>query len=113
LHAGQPMQVQFKDLRIKEDKSSGKKIVFVAGPPSHGPGEHEYRAGCLLLAKCLGDVPGLQTMVYSNGWPKDANAFDGADAVVLSMDGGPGHPALKDDHLAQLAPLMEKGVGLA
>jgi len=112
LHAGQPMLVQFKDLRIKV-LPSGKKIVFVAGPPSHGPGEHEYRAGCLLLQKCLQDVPGLQTVVYSNGWPADVGAFDGADAVVLSMDGGSAHPALQDDHLEQLGRLMEKGAGLA
>jgi hypothetical protein len=112
LHAGQPMLVQFKDLRIKV-LPSGKKIVFVAGPPSHGPGEHEYRAGCLLLQKCLQDVPGLQTVVYSNGWPADVGAFDGADAVVLSMDGGSAHPALQDDHLEQLGRLMDKGAGLA
>ena len=116
LHAGQPgkceMTVQYKDLRIKVEPS-GKKIVFVAGPPSHGPGEHEYRAGCLLLAKCLRDVPGVQTVICSNGWPTEPNAFEGADAVVLSMDGGSGHPALQNDHLAQLATLMDKGVGLA
>jgi type 1 glutamine amidotransferase len=90
-----------------------KKIVFVAGTPSHGPGEHEYRAGCLLLQKCLASVPGVQTVVYSNGWPTDPRAFDGADAVVLSMDGGSGHALIKDDHLQQLGALMDKGVGLA
>jgi len=112
LHAGPSMTVQFKDLRIKV-LPSGKKIVFVAGPPSHGPAEHEYRAGCLLLQKCLRDVAGLQTVVYSNGWPADASAFDGADAIVLSMDGGSAHPALQDDHLEQLGRLMDKGAGLA
>jgi type 1 glutamine amidotransferase len=116
LHAGQPgkceMTVQYKDLRIRVD-SWGRKIVFVAGPPSHGPGEHEYRAGCLLFQKCLRDVPALQTVVYSNGWPADAHAFDGADAVVLSMDGGQAHPALQGNHLEQLGRLMDKGVGLA
>jgi type 1 glutamine amidotransferase len=112
LHAGQPMTVQFKDLRIKVEPS-GKKIVFVAGPPSHGPGEHEYRAGCLLLQKCLSGVPGLQTVVYSNGWPTDASAFEGADAIVLSSDGGSAHPALQDDRLEQLGKLMDKGVGFA
>jgi len=116
LHAGPPgkceMTVQFKDLRIKV-YPSGKKIVFVAGPPSHGPGEHEYRAGCMLLQKCLRDVPGVQSVVYSYGWPTDSGAFEGADAVVLSMDGGPGHPVLQDNHLAQLVMLMDKGVGLA
>jgi type 1 glutamine amidotransferase len=90
-----------------------KKIVFVAGKPSHGPGEHEYRAGCLLLQKCLNTVPGVQTVVYSNGWPTDPNAFDGADAIVLSMDGGAQHALLQDDHLQQIGALMDRGVGLA
>ncbi|HEX3720811.1 MAG TPA: ThuA domain-containing protein [Verrucomicrobiae bacterium] len=90
-----------------------KKIVFVAGKPSHGPGEHEYRAGCLLLQKCLNTVPGVQTVVYSNGWPTDPNAFDGADAIVLSMDGGAQHALLQDDHLKQIGALMDRGVGLA
>jgi type 1 glutamine amidotransferase len=93
--------------------AADKKIVFVAGTPSHGHGEHEYRAGCLLLQKCLATVPGVETVVYSNGWPRDPHAFDGADAVVLSMDGGPGNAALADDHLQQLGALMEKGVGFA
>jgi type 1 glutamine amidotransferase len=112
LHQGQPMKVEFKDLRIKED-AGGKKIVFVAGPPSHGPREHEYNAGCLLLQNCLNYVPGVQTVVYQNGWPKSPDAFDGADAVVLSMDGGESHPMLKGGNLQQLAALMDKGVGLA
>jgi type 1 glutamine amidotransferase len=90
-----------------------RKIVFVAGTPSHGAGEHEYRAGCLLLQKCLASVPGVQTVVYSNGWPGNADAFEGADAIVLSMDGGPGHALLQDDHLRQLSAAMDKGAGLA
>jgi type 1 glutamine amidotransferase len=90
-----------------------RKIVFIAGAPSHGPGQHEYRAGCLLLQKCLRGVPGLQTVVCSNGWPSDHSVLDNADAIVLSMDGGPGHAVLQDGHLDQLHHLMDKGVGLA
>jgi hypothetical protein len=93
--------------------AADKKIVFVAGTPSHGRGEHEYRAGCLLLQKCLAGVPGLETAVYSNGWPKDPHAFDGASAIVLSMDGGAGHALLKDDHLGEVGMLMNQGVGFA
>lgn len=89
-----------------------KKIVLVAGPPSHGPGDHEFRAGCLLLQKCLNALPGITSVVYSNGWPQDANAFDGADAIVLYMDGANGHPAIQDDHLQQLDAAMKRGVGL-
>jgi len=90
-----------------------KKIVFVAGPPSHGPGEHEHRAGCLLLKSCLDKQLGVASVVYSNGWPQDPKAFDGADTIVLYMDGGPNHPALQGDRLQQLRALMKKGVGLA
>ena len=32
-----------------------KKILFIAGPRSHGNGEHEFKAGCMLLAKCLNE----------------------------------------------------------
>ena len=32
-------------------QGADKKIVLVAGGRSHGPGDHEHRAGMLLLAK--------------------------------------------------------------
>jgi type 1 glutamine amidotransferase len=97
---------------LVSSQAADKKIVFVAGPPSHGPGEHEHRAGCLLLKSCLDKVQGVTSVVYSNGWPKDPNAFDGADSIVIYADGGPGHPALQDEHLEQLGALMKKGIGL-
>ena len=50
-----------------------KSIVLIAGKPSHGPGDHEFRAGCLLLQKCLASVAGVRSVVYSNGWP---SSFD-------------------------------------
>ena len=89
-----------------------KKVVLIAGNPSHGPGDHEHRAGCLLLQKCLNNLPGISSVVHSNGWPKSADAFDGADAIVLYADGGGGHPAIKQDRLQLLGGLMKKGVGL-
>jgi type 1 glutamine amidotransferase len=91
--------------------AADKKIVLVAGRPSHGPGEHEHRAGCLLLQKCLTGVPGVTTLVYSNGWPESAEAFEGAAAVLFYADGGGGHPAVQGDRLKILDALMDKGVG--
>jgi type 1 glutamine amidotransferase len=99
--------------RANAAAGSSKKIVFVAGNPSHGPAQHEHRAGCLLLKSCVDKVPGITSVVYSNGWPKDAEAFDGAATIVLYSDGGPGHPALQEDHLKKLDALMKQGVGLA
>lgn len=91
-----------------------KKVVFIAGPPSHGPGDHEHRAGCLLLKACLdANVAGVTSVVHSNGWPQDADAaFAGADTIVIYSDGGGGHPFLRDDRLATLGKLMNQGVGL-
>ncbi|MDB6056098.1 MAG: hypothetical protein JWN25_3621 [Verrucomicrobiales bacterium] len=89
-----------------------KRIVLIAGKPSHGPGDHEFRAGALLLKKCLDQTPGIQSEVYTNGWPADNHAFDGADAVMIFADGGGGNPAIVQDHLQVLAGLIKKGVGL-
>jgi hypothetical protein len=89
-----------------------KKIVLIAGKPSHGPGEHEFRAGCLLLKKCLDSVPGMNSVVYSNGWPQEANAFEKADALLIYADGGDGHPAVRPDRMMLTAELAKKGVGI-
>ena len=92
--------------------AADKKLVIIAGKISHGPGDHEFRAGCLLLQKCLGNVPGLTTVVYSNGWPHEAGAFEGAHGVFIYSDGGGGNPALQGDHAKVLGDLAKKGVGL-
>src|SRR5262245_49623794 len=92
--------------------AADKKVVFIAGIPSHPPGMHEFRAGCLLLQQCLADTKGVSVTVYSNGWPNVENAFDGAEAVVIYADGGAGHPAIQKDHKQILDGLAKKGVGL-
>ena len=50
--------------------AADKKLLMLAGSPSHGYMEHEYRAGCLLLQQCLANTPGLQVTVVSNNWPR-------------------------------------------
>jgi len=89
-----------------------KKLVLLAGKPSHGPGDHEFRAGSLLLKKCLEKIPGLEVLVVPNGWPEDPSVFDGAAAVVIYADGGPGHPFIQGGHLQVIAELAKKGVGI-
>lgn len=92
--------------------AADRKVIFIAGKISHGPGQHEHRAGCLLLQKCLSPMPGLVTEVYTNGWPADDKVLESADAIVIYSDGGGGHPALQNQRLATLDRLMKKGVGL-
>ena len=118
IHAGPPMKVQFRNVRFKELKQdepakadAKKKIVFLAGSPSHGYAQHEHHAGCLLLAKCIREnVPEAETVVY-HGWPKDPHALDDAASVVMFCDGGGGHLVMK--HLDEFDKLARKGVGLA
>jgi hypothetical protein len=95
----------------RASEAAERTVLFVAGPPSHGPGEHEHNAGVQLLAHCLDGVPKLRTRVALNGWPVDSAVLDGIDAIVFLSDGGRRHPAL-GANLATLAPLMERGVGL-
>lgn len=93
--------------------AADKKVLLIAGLPSHGPGHHEHNAGVLLLQKALAGVKGLRADVALNGWPKDARAFDGVSAILIYSDGGARHPALQENRLAELDALMNKGVGLA
>jgi hypothetical protein len=92
--------------------SSGKRLVMLAGGPSHGPMEHEFHAGSMLLQKCLAGTPGLTVDVVTNGWPKDESVLDGADAILSYADGGTGHPLVRGNHLEVVGRLMHKGVGL-
>jgi hypothetical protein len=89
-----------------------KKLVLIAGKPSHPPLMHEFRAGCLLLQKSLTSVPGLVVELGENGWVKDEAVFEGADGVVIYADGGGGNPAVQGNHAETLGKLAAKGCGL-
>jgi hypothetical protein len=93
-------------------QAADKKVLLIAGPPSHGPRAHEHNAGVQLLQKCLAGVPGIKTEIALNGWPKNPAAFEGVDAVIIYADGGARHIALAEDHLAVLDRVLAKGAGL-
>ena len=87
------------------------KVVFLAGPDSHGPGAHEHRAGSELLAAALRDrSPGYETVSVYGGWPEDESVFEGVDALVMYCDGGGRH--LINEHLASFNRMVEAGVGI-
>ncbi|MEZ6090038.1 MAG: family 16 glycoside hydrolase [Pirellulaceae bacterium] len=126
LHAGPPMKVQFRNVRIKQlnagdpskqsdlsqKEPSKKKVVFIAGRPSHGYGSHEHYAGCRLLANSLTEaMPNFEVEVIRDGWPEaGVSALQGADTIVVYCDGGGRH--LLNPHIDELAPLMNDGTGL-
>ena len=103
-------------------RGADKRIVLIAGRPSHPPGMHEFRAGCLLLQKALSSVPGITVQVYDMGWPAkmvdgarvdDSAALDNADAVLIYADGGRNHPALQGERMKVIDALAARGAGLA
>ncbi len=88
-----------------------RKVLFLAGDPSHGYGAHDHLAGSRLLAESLnGSGLPIEAEVHHYGWPHDAKAFDGVDCVVMYGDGGDGHMVTK--HLAEMDALAKKGVGV-
>lgn len=114
LHAGPPMRVEFEDVELKRLPltSERKKVVMIAGNPSHGYMAHENKAGLLMFKKLLDEhAEGIVSTVYHYGWPSDPTAFDNADAVVIYSNGGGGHPVLP--HLKDFDEVMDRGVGLA
>jgi hypothetical protein len=117
LHVGPPMKIEFKEIRLKRLPLANdeRKVVFLAGPPSHGYGAHEHNAGCLLLADRLDKAArnrGLPivTTVYRNGWPSDPTALDNANTVVAYCNGGKAH--FLHRHGDAFESLMRRGVGL-
>ena len=95
-------------------ENDAKKLVIIAGKPSHPPRMHEFNAGVQLLEKCLKNAPNVQAHISLNGWPKDEAVFDGADAVVFYMDGGGRHEAVQESgrRLKLIDSWAKKGVGI-
>jgi|TARA_B110000881_G_C18575539_1_gene518278 hypothetical protein len=96
-------------LSAKKEEAKKKKIVLIAGSRSHASGEHEFRAGCMLLAKVLNEQSGLdvEAVVVGRDWKKDKSVLDEADAIFIFADGTSGI-AGEWDYLDGLA---KKGVG--
>lgn len=91
-----------------------KKLILMAGKPSHPPRMHEFNAGVWLLERCLEDFEEVHCHAVFNGWPEDEAIFDDADAIVFFMDGGKRHEIVQEDgrRLKLLDKLAQRGVGL-
>lgn len=107
----QPTEVTVETHPVGNGATPRAKVVFLAGPDSHGPGAHEHRAGSRLLAEALRRRdPLIETVNVYGGWPDDEAIFDGADALVMYCDGGDSH--LIVDHLPTFERLVNGGVGV-
>ena len=95
------------------DTAAPRKIVFIAGNRSHASGEHEFNAGCHLLARALNEQSGLnvKATVLRADWhksPDDKATVAAADTVVIYADGTSGHGGQWEF----LDSMAKKGVGM-
>lgn len=93
-----------------------KKVVFIAGTPSHGQDIHEWEKDAQFLKQSLNlaaNIKPLSIDIHYNGWPENSDALDDADAVVFLSDGREHHPLKEPDRLAKIRELARRGVGLA
>lgn len=74
---------------IWSDSTTKKRILFIAGKPSHAHGAHEHRAGSILLANAL-NASGLpvEARVHYFGWPEDETILNDIDLLVVYADAG-------------------------
>ena len=89
----------------------GKRILLVAGAKSHGPGDHEFFAGCAILMDLLKQTPGVFPIMVRGGWPKNEKLLDTADTLVFYMDGRAGHPVVKENRMNQIQKQLDRGAG--
>jgi type 1 glutamine amidotransferase len=90
---------------------NGKRVLIVAGHKSHGPGDHEFFAGGAIMMNLLRQNPGVFPIMARDGWPKNEKLFDTADCIVLYMDGGGGHPAIRPERMKLIQKQLNRGAG--
>ena len=98
-------------LEVQPPEPGLHKIVLVAGHRSHGPGEHEFFAGCALLMKLLQQTHGVFPVMARDDWPKNPKTFAGAKTLVFFMYGGNKHPVIQGNHLEEIHKLLDAGAG--
>jgi type 1 glutamine amidotransferase len=114
LHAGPPMEVQFKNIRLRKLSPDDKKqILFLAGKKSHGYMMHEHSAGCHLLARCFheSEMDVTAQVITEGAWPEPWQGYDKPDTVVMYCDGFKRHMA--KDHQDKIQALRDQGIGVA
>ena len=105
--AGLSLCFAWQEKPMKPDRP--KRILLVAGPASHSYGGHEHPASCRFLARCLGRIEGVEAEAVV-GWPEEASALEGIDALLVYSDGDANHPW--NGHFDEVDALAGRGVGI-
>jgi hypothetical protein len=86
------------------------KILLIGKDLDHPRNTHTYMSDCHLLAKCLSQTDGVETVV-SNGWPKDPAAVEGVTAIVLDTRLG-GTVLFRGPQRPQVEKMLKQGIGV-
>ena len=86
------------------------KILLIGKDLDHARNTHTYMSDCELMAKCLRQTDGVETVV-SNGWPKDPAVLQGVTAIVLHNRLG-GTMLFRGPHRRQAEEMLKQGVGI-
>jgi putative membrane-bound dehydrogenase-like protein len=96
-------------LVLHQAAADRKRILFFAGPASHGWGAHQHPAGSVILSESLKKSRLDVDVELTNEWP-DIERLREADAFVIYADGWSSHPAT--NHVEDLKSYMDEGGGL-
>ncbi len=86
------------------------KILLIGKDLDHARNTHTYLSDCELLAKCLRQTKGVETVV-SNGWPKDPETTRDVTAIVLHTRLG-GTVLFRGPQHRQVEEMLKQGVGV-
>src|SRR5437016_8194443 len=84
------------------------KILLIGKDLDHARNTHTYLSDCELLAKCLRQTAGVETVV-SNGWPTDPDVLRDVKAIVLHTRLG-GTVLFRGPKRRQAEEMNKKGV---
>ena len=87
-----------------------KTVLLIGHKPDHPPKTHVYLPTCELLAKCLRQTEGVETVV-SNEWPKDEKVAERADVLVLYTNSG-AERTMQGSGAKTFEAMMKRGAGL-
>ena len=86
------------------------KILLIGKKPDHPWGTHMYMHTSAMLAKCLQNTKGIETVV-AEGWPEDTSVLEGVKTIVVYSS--PAAEFLLDGPgSSELDKMMRNGVGL-
>ena len=95
-----------------DSAAQGVPVLLIAGSVSNKVGQHEYFAGCTLLANWLRQNPGVVPVQAAEGWPTDESLIDRAKVIVVFADGGAKLPFLEPQRMERVRAAMKRGAGL-